>query len=651
MAELALAVVGLAVAVPAIIEPTVRSLRFIRETLHKYRSTDTIQARLILQLDLHLVQVENLAMFIYGTSGDGNGHSGLVATLDPTSRAVLGRVIDTLSRLLEDFAEQLSTALDIRGGRVIGRARRLAFAFRGRSDPLQQLLRELESWERSFSNVVFSACLAAGRRLPTGLDSVTTTPVRSTTAPVSQSPPPVYSPLEAPTARRPIAEDLTELIQRCCVLKQPPTNSPPLRLVPVSRDGCAPVRHSGLLFHNGLPSSDGVQGAPHFLETHQPGSVMSNTDEEIRNIAAFLRGANPRLVALLPCQGFFVETEQQRFYNPDGSSFSLPSYSTRTLLFSVPQGLSSPRSLRDVLLEARTSEIRHSLDERVALMKKLASALLFIHTAEHIHKSIRADNVVLLREASTETESEQKGYGFLPRTSEMVIGEPFLVGFDLSRKEARHSDMKPTVDLHKTYYLPVDRQGAPVRRYSMLDDIYSLGVLFLEIALWRSLVEFEPQEQRPDTSGLHVNDGGDTCGKWALHQRLVTLAREDVARRMGSIVAGLVVACLMCLDASKDEHDNEWTSFGQRGDLADQDGIVLGQAYIRKVIMVLDTALWCVSLVPPIGLHKWGEDWDPVIDSLRHWKSVKVSRSKEHICQRQTVANRVFSGTRLENRF
>ena len=56
----------------------------------------------------------------------------------------------------------------------------------------------------------------------------------------------------------------------------------------------------------------------------------------------------------------------------------------------------------------------------------------------------------------------------------------------------------------ETYYLAFDRQGDPTRKYSVLDDLYSLGVAFLEKALWQSFMHPRLDEQTRNTSWEYI---------------------------------------------------------------------------------------------------------------------------------------------------
>lgn len=76
-----------------------------------------------------------------------------------------------------------------------------------------------------------------------------------------------------------------------------------------------------------------------------------------------------------------------------------------------------------------------SLSDRLLIMKRLASTLLYIQMADHVHKIIRADNILLFQ---SDSESENNN-----------LGERFLVGFDLTRKDAGSSRRTKVLNIDK----------------------------------------------------------------------------------------------------------------------------------------------------------------------------------------------------------
>ncbi|KAF3917646.1 hypothetical protein AA313_de0207207 [Arthrobotrys entomopaga] len=145
------------------------------------------------------------------------------------------------------------------------------------------------------------------------------------------------------------------------------------------------------------------------------------------------------------------------------------------LVFQVPAGLTSvpfsmgtaPSTLRDRLGQHRRYDF--SLETRLRLAYTLASAYSDLFSGGWLHKGIGSRNIIYLSED---------------------LLSPFIVGFEFARQELEISD----VDAAKTpsqidsamyrhsNYIPGNAQG-----YMMHYDIYSFGLLLVEIAMWEPL--------------------------------------------------------------------------------------------------------------------------------------------------------------------
>lgn len=503
MAELIIGAVALGLAGPPLIKPIVDSVQAVRALVQHYQSSEPDYDKILVQLDSHLFQIVNLVHYVEANFN----------LWDQASQSLFARVLNVLQTYLTEFQIGAAEAKDKDGS-----LRKLDFVFRGRKR-LMKLNADLRDWERSFYDAVFSVFLAGGRdmrRLEPGASRLM---------------------MENGTK----TDNLLNLVRDC--LSADVRRKLLLREDEVDLVGFEKVDYSQVM-HSPTGSFK------HMIELHKTRA----SDEDTREIAMFLSSANPRIVSVLPCEGF------------RGCTFK----------YRIPEDLGEPNSLRKALLD----QAKHTLDERLSLMRKIASAVLYVHTAGHIHKRIFAQNIIL----------------FSPRTlgdaqsarSELryQLGEPFLVGFDLSRKEKHETTWTSTVDPQEVYYLPRDRQGDPSRKYSMLDDIYSLGVLFIELALWRSFVSLPDKDQSSTPAklqpakGLTKKDSHEFLGPEDLYKRLVGFATKEVARSMGSIMSELIVSCLTCIEDPK--------AFGDRQVLEDQDGIVVGIAYIKRVLLALE---------------------------------------------------------------
>jgi hypothetical protein len=128
-----------------------------------------------------------------------------------------------------------------------------------------------------------------------------------------------------------------------------------------------------------------------------------------------------------------------------------------------------PASLSDLLETAQTgSPTLPLLGDRFKLAQSLASALLLIHASDVHHRSIDAKNILFFR----------KQVSLKPPP----ITEPFVAGFAHS-KLVSDPQLCPDQDADAVYRRP---EYIPAQTpYTKLDDIYSLGVVLLEIGLWK----------------------------------------------------------------------------------------------------------------------------------------------------------------------
>jgi serine/threonine protein kinase len=288
--------------------------------------------------------------------------------------------------------------------------------------------------------------------------------------------------------------------------------------------------------------------------------------KKIRDIALILSYTDESM-AILPCKGFLPRPK------------SAPS--CFELIFPLPPGISQPRTLRDILLgEESRLGVPFSLTWRLKLGVRLATAIMYVHTSGLVHKNIHPENLVLLK---TQGEGESKDQAAKAKHE----GDLFLIGFEFARKEDEVSARIGDEIWWKNIYRHPQRQGVhPEKDFSMLHDIYSLGVVLLEIALWRSLVLEETNPTNEEVQFLVNRDAVRLADK---HHKLkspedikkafVEKAEKFIAPVFGDKYQELVSMCLTCLDDGglKDIENTE-----------DQDGITLGMVYIEKILTTLD---------------------------------------------------------------
>lgn len=277
---------------------------------------------------------------------------------------------------------------------------------------------------------------------------------------------------------------------------------------------------------------------------------LARTTKEIRDLARILSKSDPLVFGLLRCLGVAKRAEIQG--NVELVKFEL--------LFSIPSGLRDPTSLRTLLLQNKES---YSLNERLVLARSLASSIMYIHSSKFVHKNIRPETTIVFR------------------SDESQLAAPFLVGFEKFRPLDGWTFRQGDLCWEKNLYRHPSRQGLqPEDNYIMQHDIYSLGVMLLEIGLWTSFVEqdsngtFVPSPML-DVSGFQA-ERNERKKAAMMKSTLIDLASARLASKMGQKFMSIVLACLTCLDKT----DN---GFGDEDEFIDGDGIVVGVRYIEKV--------------------------------------------------------------------
>ena len=131
------------------------------------------------------------------------------------------------------------------------------------------------------------------------------------------------------------------------------------------------------------------------------------------------------------------------------------------------------------------------------------------------------------------------------------------------------------------------RQGIlPEETYKMQHDIYSIGVILLEIGLWTSFVDYKcSNPETPETTVavptktlLHLPAGEEKDQRkkaFRNMEMLEDLAERELPIKMGQKYTDVVLSCLRCLD----EGDN-----GGRAEFLDEDGNIVGERFVGSIL-------------------------------------------------------------------
>ncbi|KIW42527.1 uncharacterized protein PV06_06070 [Exophiala oligosperma] len=331
---------------------------------------------------------------------------------------------------------------------------------------------------------------------------------------------------------------------------------------------------------------------------------INQTTSNIRRLARVLSSIDPMVFGLLRCRGVIsshrlvtttTTTTTTKVQRTDDIQMSI--------LFSVPEGLDTPRSFRRVLI----NQTPCPLNERIDLAKRLCNAVSFVHTSGFVHKNVRPETLLLF--------SDRKDSNNVNGTSP-YLGHAFLVGFSEFRLAEGQSYLRGDDIMARNIYRHPDRQGShPYLKHTMRHDIYSLGVCLLEIGLWFSFVDYVEDSRgvvRPEVSDrlraavmspFDDDHEGQERKIWTekdavkkannVKAVLTILADTRLPTTMGQEYADLTVSCLACGDVDDVDDDADPDGVvgedhvgGGNGEKEKEEGedVALGVGFIQHVI-------------------------------------------------------------------
>lgn len=264
----------------------------------------------------------------------------------------------------------------------------------------------------------------------------------------------------------------------------------------------------------------------------------------VQNLAKLFREVDAETMGLLHCRGFSDNPLRRQF----GLHFDIPGKST------------NPRSLRSLLADPVNSKGRkHSLSDRIRLAHTIAKAVLFVHASGFVHKNVRPENIIVFEPETFDDATKSAKKSSYP----YAIGNAYLTGYDGMRKDDASSARLEERDPVKRIYLPTERltTGRQNTKFSWKHDVYSLGVVLMEVAFWQSFASNKDIQQSAD-----------------LPKQLRERYLPQMPRLLGDKHYDAVKACLDMLEGD---------SAGE--EIRDEDDVVLGASYISQILDQLES--------------------------------------------------------------
>lgn len=186
--------------------------------------------------------------------------------------------------------------------------------------------------------------------------------------------------------------------------------------------------------------------------------------QRIDNLSRMLHSSSNKHPDLhtLDCLGYLDDSANNRY----GMVYLIPS---------TPKGTIAINTLSTLVITTPIPD----LDIRFKLAHTLAVALWSCHSLDWLHKTLCPQNILFF------------GHTKSGDVIEHSLSQPYLAGFDSSRPDhVEEMSMAPKNIQSEQLYRHPDSLGQHRKKYCKSFDIYSLGLVLLEIGMWKGLDVF-----------------------------------------------------------------------------------------------------------------------------------------------------------------
>ncbi|KAM6509738.1 hypothetical protein FALCPG4_017386 [Fusarium falciforme] len=226
-----------------------------------------------------------------------------------------------------------------------------------------------------------------------------------------------------------------------------------------------------------------LSGQPVVMETYMykeasdhSGEPQPQTLRQAQRITGLLCHPKRKGFHILPCAGFFRNRRAKEL----GLAFNLP-----------PTFDSGDGGGVVTLIEMYKMHKIVPLGHRVHLAWALTTAIEHFNRVGWVHKGIRSNNIAFIatsnipsvQESSDEDEEDVNS----PRLGNFNLSNPLLFGFEYSRAGDEATYLEEDHSQANNLYRIPERWGKPTARFEKSHDVYSLGVVLFEIALWKDV--------------------------------------------------------------------------------------------------------------------------------------------------------------------
>jgi hypothetical protein len=228
--------------------------------------------------------------------------------------------------------------------------------------------------------------------------------------------------------------------------------------------------------------------------------ILQTSKKRLESLCLLLQSSTTGDFHALSCAGFFYEPRQ-----------------TYGLIFCIPPGSRKhTTSLRDIISRKIRTPRKPTLGQRLQIAHKIGTAISKWHLVNWVHQDIASYNIVF----------------FYDEIDGVDYYNPYLCGFEYSRDKSAPSTNRIVEQFELNVYRHPDRQGAPNASHQKEHDIYSYGILLLELGLWDLVTNLFSKNEK---QGISPSD---------VRERIKETAQKELGHYAGAAYQRAASICL-----------------------------------------------------------------------------------------------------------
>lgn len=241
---------------------------------------------------------------------------------------------------------------------------------------------------------------------------------------------------------------------------------------------------------------------------------LKKSQKELYKLGCVLAAAKPKFFPTLNLRGYINQETQHRY----AFVFDFPEDSVKE----------QPLVLQSIISAGKSMRGASTITNKFAMAQRLARCVSAFHADNWVHESICSESVVIFKDSS----------------SRPVYDTPYLVNFEFSRPTGEETTWQATKNSTRDLYVHPERLGQNPERFQREHDLYSLGVVLLEIGVWKTASAIFAEQSKRKMKKVEGQCAESSIDVNEAKQVFLEVAKDDLPEAMGVDYANAVVSLI-----------------------------------------------------------------------------------------------------------